>query len=515
MRGRKDTKDVIWGRMPCIRAQYPYNDRQRTPPGGNNQQGADAVMTILAILQLLAILSVLFLEHKKPGEAVLWVSVIALLPLLGLLLYLVFGSTIRIKVAYWIKSRRLSEQYTTLLDAQMDALYDPDHDYMKSHSRTARQVVAFHLQCSNSMITRCNEVEIITTGEEKYDRLFEDIRAAKRSIHIAYYAIHNDAVGKQLAALLTQKAQEGIKVRVLYDSLGSMLTPPSLFRPLRKAGGEALRIKPTITHFRNHRKIVVIDGRIGYTGGMNIGNKYLGKNPKKSPWRDTHLRVRGESVRLLQYYFLYDWFYANKAGKAGVEGDDFYALFPVVQVTSALPCQVVTGGVDMASPTIKLSFLRLISAAKERIWIQTPYFIPSETILEALQVALASGVEVNLMIPAQSSSFFLEPTTNYYVDRLLASGLKVYQYEGYIHAKVMVVDDWLTCIGSANMDIRSLEIDDELQMLFYDETFTQRYLQVIDDDLRHSHQMDYDAFVARGAFARAKERFFHLFSPLM
>ena len=472
-------------------------------------------MIVLFVFQVLAILSVLFIEHKKPEEAVLWVAVIALLPVLGLLLYLALASTVRIKIVYWVRSRRLSERYMTLLNWQLDGLKE-QHDLPQSlEMDTLQSCIRFHMECCHSMLTFHNEIEIITAGKEKYELLFADIAAAETSIHISYYAIHNDEVGKALAALLEQKAKEGVRVRVLYDSLGSLFTPPSLFAGLRKAGGFARRVKPSPTHFRNHRKIVVIDGRIGYTGGMNIGRKYLGKIKNKTPWRDTHMRVRGESVRLLQYYFLYDWYFAHRVGQAGIEEPEYDLLFPPTVVRDVLPCQVVAGGVDTENANIKLSFLRLITSAKKRIWIQTPYFIPSDTVLEALFLALASGIEVNLMVPAQRSSFFLEPTTNYYIRRLLPAGLKVYQYEGYIHAKVMVVDDVIASIGSSNMDIRSLEIDDEVQMIFYDEAFNERYMDVIAEDLRHCHELDYAEFTSRGVMARGKERFFQLFSSLM
>lgn len=252
-------------------------------------------MVIVLVIQLLLILSVVFLERKKPEEALLWAIVLTLLPGVGILLYLAFGSTVGIKLTYAYRNRRMTVRYAQLLRAQMEQMETAGP--LPGELVSRHDVIRFHLRGCNSLLTRHNQMEMLTSGKAKYDRLFAELAGAKESIHIAYYAIHRDSVGKRLAEVLAAKAAEGVKVRVLYDTMGSLLTPTSMFRALKKAGGRVHRIKPTLSHFRNHRKIVVIDGRIGYTGGMNIGEKYLGQNPKKSPWRDTQLRIRGEAVR--------------------------------------------------------------------------------------------------------------------------------------------------------------------------------------------------------------------------
>lgn len=466
------------------------------------------------ILRITLIFLIVFIERKKPGEALIWVALVFFFPIIGGLLYIIFGSTVTIKLTYQNRSRKVYEAYRQQLENQMELLKEGT----VSHPLVDKEdslIMHFNTHYGESVLTERNDVDIITSGEEKYRKMFADIAQAKDHIHVAYYAIHNDSIGKELIALLAKKAREGVNVRVLVDGLGSITATPLFFRPLTKAGGRVKRIKPLLTHFRYHRKIVVIDGQVGYTGGMNIGCKYAGANPKKSPWRDTQVRIYGEAVYVLQYYFLYDWMYANgESNRIYAEGGGS-PLFPPMEPNEELPCQIVGSGVDTDKQVLKLSYLRMLSLAQESIILQTPYFIPSMSLLESLKVALSSGVDVVLMIPERSASFFLGPVTRYFVAQLIPLGLRVLQYDGYIHSKTLRVDTSITCIGSVNIDIRSLEVDDEICAIFYGEEFATRYDTIVAEDISHCTEMDYEAFMQRGLFKKFTERFFLLFSPLM
>ena len=472
------------------------------------------MLWVLFAVQLIAVLSVLFLENKKPGEAALWVAVISLLPGIGLVLYLCFGSTVGITMTAWLRGRRITASYRESLERQMKALAGWAEETQQEGLE--KEIALFHLRDSSAAITWHNHVDMLRGGQEKYDHLFADLDAARETIHIAYYAIHNDSVGKRLAEVLAIKAAQGVKVKVLYDRIGSLMTPRRMFRALIDKGGLVRSIKPNATQFRNHRKIVVIDGTIGYVGGMNIGEKYLGRFKHKSPWRDTHLRVMGESVQLLQYYFLYDWVYAHRVGHAGITENEIRELFAKQpQAEEELACQVIASGADTFQASMKRSYLRLITAAKESIHIQSPYFVPSDSIQEALRVALSSGIGVTLMLPAQKASFFLQPVTHFYISQLIPHGLKVFLYDGYLHAKTIQIDGVITGIGSVNLDIRSLEVDDEVQMLFYGQGFGERHQAVLAEDMLRCKELDYEAFMRRGTWVRVKERLFQLFAPLM
>lgn len=457
---------------------------------------------------------IVFIERKKPGEALIWVAIVFFFPLVGGVLYLIFGSTVNLKLTYKARSRGVYEVYREEIESQIKLLGSRDFAALAPRGEE-ELAVCFNVNYAESILTRWNEVDFITSGEEKRRELLEDISKARHHIHVAYYAIHNDKIGIELVEALTRKAAEGVHVRVLFDGLGSLGNTEKLFRPLRKAGGKVKPIKPLLTHFRYHRKIVVIDGKTGYTGGMNIGSKYVGENPRKSPWRDTQVRIRGEAVALLQYYFLYDWLYANGSRNHIDSTVEQPFLFPAVEQDHELPCQVIGSGVDTDKQVMKLSYLRMISLAQERIVIQTPYFVPSISLFESLKVALSSGVEVILMLPGKKSNFFLDPTTRYHVAQLVPLGLKVFCYEGYLHAKALRVDRAITVIGSVNIDIRSLEVDDEICAVLYGDEAAGRYDKILADDLRNSEELDYEAFLNRGLGKRCAERFFMLFSPFM
>lgn len=378
------------------------------------------------------------MERKKQGEALLWVTILSFLPVFGILLYFVFGSTIGIKIAYKIRDRRINEQYRQMAVEQLTHLREERLSAAVPEENEWNDLAFFNLNYSHSVLTTKNRVKILTSGGAKYKSLFSDIQKAKGSIHIVYYSIHDDEVGHSLIELLTKKAQEGVQVKVLYDGFGSFMTPAGMFHPLVRAGGHVKRIKPIMTHYRNHRKIVVIDGLIGYTGGMNIGRKYINLDKKKRPWRDTQIRVEGDAVYALQYYFMYDWFYVNAPSKARMTNEQLAKLLPLHQIRDHLPCQIVGSGADTDDEYIKMCYLKLIMSAKKMVMLQSPYFIPDDTILEAFKVAAASGTEIIIMLPKVKSSFFLYPVTNYYISQLLSYGIKVYHVSWVYSCKDIV-----------------------------------------------------------------------------
>lgn len=466
------------------------------------------------IVRVSLIFLIVFIERKKPGEALIWVAIVFFFPVAGGILYFIFGSTVNIKLTYRARSREVYEVYRNEIESQIKLLHERN---AKAHAIRGEEELAayFNVNYAESILTQWNEIDLITSGEEKRQKLLDDISQAQHHIHVAYYAIHHDWLGIEFVEALAKKAAEGVRVRVLFDGMGSLGNARKLFGPLKKAGGEIKRIKPLLTHFRYHRKIVVIDGSLGYIGGMNIGRKYVGENPRKTPWRDTQVRIRGEAASLLQYYFLYDWMYANGLRNHIEASDEQAFLFPPIDHVQELPCQVIGSGVDTGKQVMKLSYLRMISLAQERIVIQSPYFIPSNSLSELLKVALSSGVEVILMLPGRRSNFFLDPTTRYHIAQLVPLGLKVFNYNGYLHAKTLRIDSGITCIGSVNIDIRSLEVDDEICAIFFGEEVAKKYDAIIDQDLKNSNELNYDALSNRGLLKRFTERFFLLFSPFM
>ena len=288
-----------------------------------------------------------------------------------------------------------------------------------------------------------------------------------------------------------------------------------MFQPLVDAGGRVIRIKLYLTHYRSHRKIVTLDHRVGYIGGMNIGKQYANLVQKKNLWRDTQIRLTGACVAHLDAYFLTDLLCAvrRKDWEAMVAYMESLHLPP--QRPSPHLCQFVVGGVDTDKEAVKMNCLSMIRSAKKKIRIQSPYFIPDASVLDALKTAAASGVEVEMMIPGIQASFFLDPVTTYYAGQLLEFGAKIYKYQGYIHAKTMTIDEELCCIGSVNMDMRSLMVDDEICGIFYANDLVQDYIRIFEEDIRRCDPYSYEDFLHRGRREKLAEGVFLPFAPLM
>jgi cardiolipin synthase len=464
--------------------------------------------TLLLVIYILTILCVIFLERKSPTEAILWVLVLICLPYAGMVLYLIFGSTIAIKITAYARKKRL-HNHTDPAPAALPELSP------LPLSEEDKQVIRFNTAYNQSRLTCYEALRIYTAGEPHYRQLFADIAAAKECIYIEFYTIHPDLVGKALVDALTQKAREGVRVLVMCDFIANMGTPPKMFRPLKEAGGSVVRIKPFLTHYRSHRKIVVIDHRISYIGGMNIGRKYVNLDQVKTPWRDTQVRLEGPCAEILDEYFLTDWLCSVHRRDRQQAAADVDALPEKTKQLNPNLCQFIVGGVDTNKESVKMCYLSMIRSAKKSIRIQTPYFIPDASILDALKAAAAAGVQIELMIPGVKASFFLDPVTTYYCGELLEYGAKIYKYHGYIHAKTMVVDDELCCIGSVNMDIRSLQVDDEICGVFYANPTVTEYSRIYDEDITHCEPYTLEQFHARTSGERFVESFFLMFAPLM
>ena len=430
-------------------------------------------------------------------------------PYLGVLLYLIFGNTVNIKITAFIRKQRLKKRQSTpiIKDYQdLNQIEFSDED---------AQVMRFNAIYNSSEITAYKNAQIFTDGESHYKQLFSDIKNANECIYAEFYTIHNDIVGNAFMEALSQKAKEGVKVIVLCDFIANFSVPSKMYEPLRKAGGKVIRVKPYLTHYRSHRKIVAIDHNIGYIGGMNIGQQYANLAKIKNPWRDTQIRLEGACTGILDEYFLTDWLCAER------EKNCSDVMSYIESIPKPTPnnynnlCQFIVGGVDTNKESVKMCYLSMIRCAKEKIRIQSPYFIPDASILDALKTAAAAGVEIELMIPGIKASFFLDPVTRYYCGQLLEFGAKIYKYHGYIHAKTLTIDNETCCIGSVNMDIRSLMVDDEICGVFYNDDIVKEYVDIFKNDILNCDRYTYEEFILRSKKDRLSESFFLLFAPLM
>lgn len=406
-----------------------------------------------------------------------------------------------------------------LISNQIAAISERKFSYLSDVEAEYHDLIYLHLLNNDALLTQDNKVDIFTDGKEKFKCLLKDIKKAKDHIHLQYYIFRKDDIGEKLLKALVEKAKEGVKVRILYDDLGSRRLPKRFFKELRQAGGEVevffaskLRIVNLRINFRNHRKLVIIDGKIGYLGGFNIGDEYLGLDDKFGYWRDTHLRIKGGAVHEIQTRFILDW------NQASYRHDISYSenLFPKDISAGKVSIQIVTSGPDSEYEQIKNGYIKMIGSAKESILIQTPYFIPDASILDAIRIASLSGVDVRIMIPNKPDHPFVYWATYNYIGEMLKSGIKAYIYDnGFIHSKSIVVDNKISSVGSANIDVRSFRLNFEANAFIYNKEIAAKLTKDFYEDMKLSWELTLKKYQQRSLWIRFKESISRLLSPIL
>lgn len=517
---------------------------------------------ILLTINYICVLGLIMFVRKRPTTTAAWIMLLVFMPVIGLFIYVFFGSGLRFrkKRRFNLKTERdaLYQRFVTELVKVPEAAHPYGFtvarrmaqarltdgiDVAKLQSMKPENISASHMaedpyvdpyyysiiqylyKTDRSLFTDDNKVEIFTDGGKLFSTLFEDIKNAKQSIHILYYMIKNDATGRELVCLLADKAREGVEVRLLYDKLGSLFTSNKMFDTLKQAGGKVEIFFPFNIRFssylrinyRNHRKIVVIDGNIGYTGGMNIANEYRGMFSKKVPYpfRDTHIRLTGSAVIFLQERFFMDWLDTYEEALPPEAFLKYYNLNIYGESTGNTGLQIASSGPDTEQEEIKRAMLKMIAAAEKYVYIQTPYYIPDSTLAETLKIAAASGVDVRLMIPGKPDRWYVLYTTLSYVDELMREGVKVYQYNGFIHAKTIVADDKIATIGTTNLDIRSFELDFEVNAFIYDPVIAVQCRDIFIKDQQNCKSLTIEERKHRSIFHRFIEGLLRIFSPIM
>ena len=477
------------------------------------------ILGIIVINELTAIFTV-FRERRDIAATWAWLLVLTLIPVIGFIIYAFLGRKPTHKRLNRIKSQtRLKlKEAVERQKKQFSNMPKPKYSITQVYRRT----IMLFQSIDESFLSRHNHVDVFTDGNQLFDKMFNDIADAKKSIHIEFYTIYNDQIGNQLRTLLEQKAAEGVEVRVLYDSWGSMGVKPSFYANLRELGGYATPFLMTRSNifdfrinYRDHRKIVVIDGKIGYVGGFNVGDQYLGRLPKFGPWRDTHLRVIGGAVYGMQRRFIGDWNASVKKKESLIA--HYHPYFPEIKAPNGnTAMQTVASGPEGELEKIKMGYLRLINAAQDHIWIQTPYLIPDDSILDALRVAAHSGIDVRIMIPCKPDHPFVYRATQFYAKTLAAEGVTIYTYQrGFLHAKAMMIDGRMASVGSANMDFRSFKLNFEINAFIYDLQLTDQLEQIFVNDIRDSRVMTKERFEAQPRWLKFKQYFSRLLSPIL
>jgi cardiolipin synthase len=476
----------------------------------------DFIYLVIVILNIFFGISIVFFEHKSPETALAWLTLLAFIPVLGFLVYLAFGQNYYRTRLFRIKEeddRKVRDLVTSQLTkvAQLETVQGDERE-----NRFLR-VIRMLLVSNKAIVSENNTLEIYTNGQDMFKAFFAAIEQAKDFVHIEFYFIAPDNLGTELAALLTRKAKEGVEVRVLVDGLPFSVVPRSFWRPFIEAGGKKAVFFPGFLRFvnfrfnnRNHRKIAVIDGKTAFCGGFNVGDEYIEKR-KLGFWRDTHVKIDGDAARMLELRFLMDW---NFASKDHFELSSRY--LPTTNGTGSAAVQIVSSGPDNEHNQIKLAYLELINAASESVYIQTPYFVPDTSLLDALRLAALSGIDVKIMIPCKPDHQLVYAVNHAFISDLLGAGVKAYMYnDGFIHAKTLIVDNRVASVGSANWDVRSFKLNFETNVLIYNKEDAQRFTMIFEDDLKHSTEITSASLKKRPLYEKIWEPVARLFSPLL
>lgn len=463
---------------------------------------------VFILTVILGTILVIITENRNPVKTLAWCMVLVFMPLIGIVLYILFGMDNR--------HRRLirKEEYDRLKG--MTEIMQKD-DIVSEIPDRHKPLVTMLSKANGAYPLSGNNVEIMTDFTTMSDRLVSDIESARHHINILFFKFEDDPAGNKIADALIRKSKEGVQVRLIYDEAGNMMVPRRFYRRLRKHGIQVrgfirifLPILSRDYNSRNHRKVVVIDGKVGYMGGMNIAQRYA-EGLKWGIWRDTHIRITGPAVSELQTSFLTDW----KFTKGDTPNLD--SLYPHNESCGKTLMQVVTGGSMDRWNIMMQAYMTAIAGSRRYAYIQSPYFIPPEALMRVLQNAALSGVDVRVMIPYRGDKGILPPlASKSYIKDALNAGIKIYFYrKGYMHAKTLVIDDCFVTIGSTNIDFRGFEQDFEINAFMYDEVLACRQRDIFLQDQKDSKLITLEEWETRPRLEKAMESFARIFSQVL
>ncbi|MBD0379637.1 cardiolipin synthase [Paenibacillus sedimenti] len=473
-------------------------------------------IVIVLLLFIFQTATILIGEYRRPSKTVAWLLVMFIFPVIGFIMYYFLAKEYSARKMVRRKGpRKIAETQSKLMNQVIVLDGSADNSNVCGLYKEPR-LYGLLLNIPGSPITPNNQVEVLTNADATYTSMLEAIDQARLHIHFEFYTIRHDEIGRTFQEALIRKAREGVKVRVIYDGIGSYSLSSDYIHKLKRAGIDVYSFLPPLIAFfdkrmnyRNHRKIVVIDGIVGFLGGINIGDEYLGGDPKLGFWRDTHLKLLGDAVYYLQQTFLTDWQFVS--GKRLTE-DTF---FPEHAQPASSMVQVISSGPDAHWDAIQEMFFAGIVAAKKRVYLATPYFIPDPSITMALKTAVISGVDVRMILPYKADSRIVQYATRSYLLELMQAGVRIFLYrKGFMHAKVMIIDRIMATVGTANMDMRSFFSNFELNAVMFDKEVIQRLEYDFVQDLKESEELKLAEFEKRSRFEKGKEVIARMLSPL-
>ncbi|CAM4350823.1 cardiolipin synthetase [Bacillus manliponensis] len=471
-------------------------------------------------ISILGISFIIFIENRSPQSTLAWLLILALFPVIGVFLYALFGRS------RWRRKKHLhraEEQRRLFREILANNSINPElPTSFQTRSLDLTQAVQ---KFGGGPVANETKATLLTNGDQTFSEILKAIEQAKHHIHIQYYIYRSDEVGTQIRDALIKKAKEGVIVRFLYDDLGSYTLKSPFLKPMKDVGIEIIEFDSILSpwlletvNYRNHRKIIIVDGVIGFTGGLNVGDEYLGRSKEFPIWRDSHLKIEGKALYKLQAVFLEDWLYATS-------GLDRYSWKPFINKeyfpsqglqNAEGAVQIVASGPSSDDTSIRNTLLAAMGSAKKSIWIATPYFIPDQETLTLLRLSAIAGIDVRILYPGKSDSIISDQASQSYFTPLLKAGASIYRYkDGFMHAKIVLIDDEIASIGTANMDIRSFELNYEITAMLYESSTVLDIKRDFEKDFIHSKEIKWEIFQKRPIRKRMVESLMRLISPLL
>ncbi len=480
-----------------------------------------ALLIEIVYFIVLALLCMLIIYNTRNTSKTLAYLLLAIfVPVGGIVFYFMFGTNMRKHIIYSKKlisdEKRLKSLNEKIISSTEKIIKSNREEIIEGEG-----LINLLLQDNLSPLTVGNEVTLLINGENKFPEVFKALKAARNHIHLEYYIYEDDRIGNLMKEILLEKAREGVKVRLIYDDFGSRSIRKTITREFREGGVEAYpfnRIRLLFfanrINYRNHRKIIIVDGKIGFTGGINISDRYIngGNYNTKLYWRDTHIRIDGPGIYNLQHTFLCDWNFCS--GQKIQPLTEYFHMVPHTRKNFSV--QIASSGPDSPNSTIMLSLLKAITIARKEILITTPYFIPGGSIIDGIKMVALGGVTVKILVPGIYDSAIVNLAARSYYGELLRAGVEIYLYrKGFIHAKTMVIDNSISVVGTANMNHRSFNLDFEVNAIVYAAEFAQQLNKTFHDDLADAEKIEYHQWKLRPPYVKLAERTVRLLSPVM
>ncbi len=474
------------------------------------------IFSFVFLVTAIPVAIIIVLEKRSPYKTIAWILSLILLPVFGVVFYLVFGQEYRKQKLFSRKGIKSLGKIRSLSTKQLREI-GQTHPILKGKMNDYQNIVRLLLNNSDALLTTGNQLKILNNGKETFDAIFEAIKNARHHIHLEYYIFSDDKIGNRLKDLLIEKGNEGVEVRIIIDDVGSWGLKKKFITELKENGIEIYSFMevrfPRLTsrvNFRNHRKILIVDGRIGFTGGINFADRYVEGLKKIGPWRDTHLQMKGDAVACLQVVFAADWFFVINENLGGSD------YFPAFSEGDGPPVQISASGPDSDWESIGQAFFAAITRAKQKVYMVTPYLMPPPHIIQAIKIAALSHIDVRILIPEKSDARIPKWSSFSYVEELLEAGVKIYFYQaGFVHSKYIISDNFFSSVGTTNLDFRSLETNFEVNAFIYDEKFTRELERTFLADLQHSREIKLREWRKRPWHRKLRESLAHIVSPML